>query len=97
MPKRLITGREPILAEALAWLERKGIPPTHIQSVSINGTVGDVLRITATFIVDDPREVIDQPQEPACGYEGHPLTSHHCMSNGVPLSAAEIEAHSNVE
>jgi hypothetical protein len=59
MPIKLVTGREPILAEALAWLERKGIPARMIKSISVDGAVGTPLLITATFIVDDPAEVTE--------------------------------------
>jgi hypothetical protein len=57
MAVQLVTGREPVLAEALAWLESRGIEPKEIRAISIDAEVGEPLVIKVTLLVHDPREV----------------------------------------
>jgi hypothetical protein len=87
MAIKLVTGREPVLAEALSWLESRGLKPTEIRAVSIDAKVGAPLIITVSLIVQDPAEVTPEAVRgfPPCGVDGHPATSHHCRSNGVPV------------
>lgn len=51
------TGQEPILREAVDWLESKGIPAKCIRAVSMDAEIGQPMTITATFYVDEPEEV----------------------------------------
>lgn len=57
MAVRLVTGREPVLAEALAWLETRGIKPNEIRAISMDAEVGEPLVMKVTLLVNDPREV----------------------------------------
>lgn len=96
MPIKLVTGSEPTIAEALAWLGRRGLQPREIRGIAIDAQVGQPLMITATFIVSDPSEVTiseaDAPALPSCGVAGHPSTSHVCRSHGIPIAFPPVAA-----
>lgn len=54
MPKlALTTGNEVLLREALAYLERRGLPPGDIRSVKIDGEVGQPLMLTVQLYVSE--------------------------------------------
>lgn len=58
MSRRIVrTGQEPILREAVDWLESKGIPATSIRAVSMDAEIGQPMSITATFYVDESEEI----------------------------------------
>lgn len=46
-----------MLAEALAWLETRGIKPNEIRAISMDAEVGEPLVMKVTLLVNDPREV----------------------------------------
>lgn len=61
------TGQEPILREAVDWLEGKGIPATCIRAVSMDAEIGQPMTITATFYVDESDEMAAQvPGQARC-------------------------------
>lgn len=57
MAKKVVTGSEPILAEALAYLARKGIPATDIRGISMDAEIGKPALITVTMYVNDAADL----------------------------------------
>jgi hypothetical protein len=57
----LATGTEPILEEALAYLERRGIPRGEIRRLEIVAEVGYVITLTPTIYVQAEPAVIEFP------------------------------------
>lgn len=55
--KVVSTGKEPLIRDAVAWLEERGIKPAEIRSVSVDATVGQPLTLSVVLIVRDPDEL----------------------------------------
>jgi hypothetical protein len=57
----LVNGSEPIIAEALAYLERKGIEKKQVRRISIDAEVGAPLLISVDFFLEAEPEPEPEP------------------------------------
>jgi hypothetical protein len=55
-----MTGNEPIIAEALAYLERRGIPRGDVRGLAIHAEVGDAIRMDVSLYVQDETPRVDE-------------------------------------
>ncbi len=53
MVRKLVDGSESMLAAALAYLARKGLPGSEIRNVEILGEVGTPLRLRVELFVEE--------------------------------------------
>ncbi len=51
--RKLVDGSESMLAEALAYLARRGLPSSEIRSLEILGEVGTPLRLRVELFVEE--------------------------------------------
>lgn len=79
----LCTGNEPILEEALAYLERRGIPRGEIRRLEIAAEVGQPITLTPTLYVQ--AEPAENPPSTLASY----LAERDDL--GQPLDAANVD------
>jgi hypothetical protein len=71
------SGSEPIIAEAIAYLERLGIPRVDIRALTIEAEVGDVITITPTLYVRKERPQLSGSVKcPLCTATSQSLSEH---------------------
>lgn len=66
-------GNEPVLQEALDYLERRGIPKAHIRSITVDAEIGQPIRIDVSLFMHEEPEPAAEPPAPCarCGHQAH--------------------------
>lgn len=66
-------GNEPILQEALDYLERRGIPKAHIRSITVDAEIGRPVMIDVSLFMHEEPEPAAEPPAPCarCGHQAH--------------------------